>query len=112
MSNVRVQSFGYLLSGRPTSKVWRVYDARTLPNPGAMGGKTGEDQEVIDFVMASPLSHSLLSRILADVESGRVAWLAIGCAYGRHRSVVLANAVAEELGIVAEHVDLGHRLHR
>jgi UPF0042 nucleotide-binding protein len=104
---INVQSFGYK-HGLPLD-VDVVLDCRFLPNPhwiDELRPLTGLDQAVRDHVLgqadAAPfLQHvdALLTTILpAYTREGRTYLsIALGCTGGRHRSVVMAGAVAELL---------------
>ncbi len=102
-----VMSFGYKY-GLPTD-VDLVLDCRFLPNPHwveALRPLTGSDQAVQDFVMGFPESREFLDRLdgLLEVllpayvaEGKSYLTIALGCTGGRHRSVVMAQAVADLL---------------
>jgi UPF0042 nucleotide-binding protein len=82
-----------------------VFDVRFLPNPfyeDALRPKTGEDQDVRDFVMGSALARDFFERIVGVVELtldsfvkvGKLTLtVAVGCTGGRHRSVAFARAL-------------------
>lgn len=102
--SVTVISFGYK-NGIPINADL-VFDARYLPNPYFVDGLsqlTGIDKPVRDYV----LSHDDTKKFIAHVESfldfvlpgykkeGRAyLTIAIGCTGGRHRSVVIAEAIS------------------
>lgn len=80
-----------------------VFDVRFLPNPyyiPELKQKTGNEKEVQDYVMASPVSEEFLTR-LKDmmtflipnyIQEGKTQLVvAIGCTGGKHRSVTIAN---------------------
>ena len=117
-----IQSFGFKY-GTPTDADM-VLDARFLPNPHwdeTLREFTGNDKKVQNAVMSSPLAKDFLERlgqILETVFSGyrvenkRFISVAIGCTGGKHRSVTLANQLAdqlsdENLSIRVNHRDLG-----
>jgi UPF0042 nucleotide-binding protein len=117
-----VVSFGYKY-GLPLDADL-VVDVRFLPNPywiPELRDFTGRDQEVIDFVMAQEDAAAFVdeyARVLDLIgagyrrESKRYLTLAVGCTGGKHRSVVMAQQLAERLaqmGVVATvlHRDLG-----
>ena len=99
------ESFGYS-HGIPLDADW-VVDARMLPNPhyeDALRPLTGLDAPVAAFLDAQePVQRfrddirSFLERWLPDVELDNRSYLtvAIGCTGGRHRSVYLAERLAE-----------------
>ncbi len=79
-----------------------VFDVRFLPNPyyiDELKHKTGNDQEVRDYVMRFPEAGEFLDRLTdmmnflipAYVKEGKYQLVvAIGCTGGKHRSVTLA----------------------
>lgn len=101
-----------------------VVDVRFLPNPywiPELRDLTGQDQEVKDYVLSQDDAVTFLERyagILQIIgagyrrESKRYLTLAVGCTGGKHRSVVMAQQLADRLaasGIQATvvHRDLG-----
>ena len=90
-----------------------VWDVRCLPNPyyvPELKEKTGLDQEVVDYVMASEVSRQLLGKLeellaltlpLYVKEGKSQLTIAIGCTGGKHRSITFARLLAaycEKLG--------------
>jgi RNase adapter protein RapZ len=116
---VNVVSFGYK-HGLPLD-VDLVFDCRFLPNPhwvDELRPKTGLDAEVVDYVMAQPASgaflgelDSLLALTLPGYEEEGKAYLSIGvgCTGGRHRSVAIAQQLAERLRAHGYRVTVHHR---
>ena len=114
-----VVSFGYK-HGIPLD-VDIVFDCRFLPNPfwiEELRPYSGLDEPVREWVLGQPESASfleklddLLSSILpAFVREGKsYLTIAMGCTGGRHRSVALAEALAERLGGHGEGVSVFHR---
>lgn len=108
--NLRVtaMSFGFK-HGIPT-EADLVFDVRFLPNPHfvpELRPKTGQDEDVAEFVLERPETqgflerlHGLLEFLLPQYEREGKAYLTIafGCTGGRHRSVALAIQLAEWLG--------------
>jgi UPF0042 nucleotide-binding protein len=101
-----------------------VVDVRFLPNPywiPELRDLTGKDQEVKDYVLSQDDAVTFLERYAAILqiigagyrrESKRYLTLAVGCTGGKHRSVVMAQQLADRLaasGIQATvvHRDLG-----
>lgn len=100
-----------------------VFDVRFLPNPfyiPELKPKTGNDQEVFEYVMSSKEAQIFLEK-LEDmlrflmpyyiIEGKNQLVVAIGCTGGQHRSVTLANAITRRLsdgnyGIKVEHRDV------
>jgi len=99
------ESFAYR-DGIPLDADW-VIDARMLPNPHyepALRALTGRDVAVIEFLEAQePVQrliadvHGLLGHWLPEVvrDSRSYLTVAIGCTGGRHRSVYLAERLAQ-----------------
>jgi UPF0042 nucleotide-binding protein len=119
---VSVVSFGYK-HGLPID-VDLVFDCRFLPNPhwvDELRPLTGDDEAVVAYVLEQPETASFLEQLRsmlamllpAYVREGKsYLSIGIGCTGGRHRSVVIASAVAgilEELGFpaVVQHRDVG-----
>ncbi len=120
---LNVMSFGFKY-GLPAD-VDLVADARFLPNPfwiPELSPLTGEDQAVRDYVLGQPGATefienyaSALAPVLAGYqrENKRHATVAIGCTGGKHRSVAIAVALAEQLrkfpgvAVTIRHRDLG-----
>jgi RNase adapter protein RapZ len=104
---ITVSSFGYKY-GVPADADW-VVDSRMIRNPfwdPTLRPRTGLDAEVREYVLADPRAQDLLRRLRdlfawaanATAQHGRrYLHVAIGCTGGRHRSVVLAEALAGEL---------------
>jgi UPF0042 nucleotide-binding protein len=99
------ESFAYR-DGIPLDADW-VVDSRMLPNPyyePGMRALTGRDAPVIEYLDKQELVQrliedvrSLLSRWLPEVVRDNRSYLtiAIGCTGGRHRSVYLAERLAQ-----------------
>jgi UPF0042 nucleotide-binding protein len=97
-----------------------VFDVRAIPNPYydlALRPLTGMDQPVIDFLDAQPSANEMLSDIRAFVEKWLPSFktdnrsyltVAIGCTGGQHRSVYMAERLAEHFR-ASERVLLRHR---
>ncbi|MDD6208583.1 MAG: RNase adapter RapZ [Clostridiales bacterium] len=99
-----------------------VFDVRFLPNPFYIPNlkhKTGNDREVYDYVMNSEAAGIFLKQLKEMLlflipnyilEGKNQLVIGIGCTGGKHRSVTIANALAEELqktdyGLKLEHRD-------
>ncbi|TMB92758.1 MAG: hypothetical protein E6J45_01770 [Chloroflexi bacterium] len=114
-----VSSFGYKFGAMPDAD-W-VVDSRMLRNPfwePELRPLTGLDERVRAYVLDQPEALRLvewLSDVLRwaaplYVERGRSALhLAIGCTGGRHRSVVLSEALAARLSDDGLTVSIRHR---
>ena len=119
---ITILSFGFKY-GIP-SDADLVFDVRFLPNPyyvDELRPKTGEDQEVRDYVMQNGTADIFLYKLYDMLEfliPGYVLEgknqlvIAIGCTGGKHRSVTIAKAVYErlksheEFGLKIEHRDI------
>jgi RNase adapter protein RapZ len=114
-----VISFGYK-HGIPLD-VDIVFDCRFLPNPywvEELQPQSGLDAAVRDYVLGQSDSVSFLEKVddlLTSIlpafhrEGKSYLTIAIGCTGGRHRSVVLAEALAERLGAHGQGASVFHR---
>ena len=114
---ITVLSFGFKYGIPGDSDL--VFDVRFLPNPyyePELKHKTGEDQEVQDYVMGFELSHRFLEKLEDMVEfllpnyvsEGKNQLLiSIGCTGGKHRSVTLAEKL---FGYLSGHAEYGVKL--
>lgn len=101
-------SFGYKY-GLPLD-VDLVFDCRFLPNPywvEELREHSGQEEPVRRYVLDQPETQAFLDKVddlltmlvPAFVREGKsYLTVAMGCTGGRHRSVVLAEALAERLG--------------
>jgi UPF0042 nucleotide-binding protein len=122
-TSVTVESFGFKY-GLPMDADM-VVDVRFLPNPhwvDELRSHTGQHHAVRDYVLGQTGAaeflqtyHRLLSLVLDGYrrEGKRYMTLAIGCTGGKHRSVVIAEALAQllqrdaDLSVRVRHRDLG-----
>jgi UPF0042 nucleotide-binding protein len=114
-----VVSFGYKY-GLPVDADL-VVDVRFLPNPfwiPELRELTGTDGEVRDYVLAQQDAASFLERYTAILEiigagyireSKRYLTLAVGCTGGKHRSVVIAEELADRLEAMGVRASVVHR---
>lgn len=114
-----VSSFGHKF-GAGADADW-VLDARLVRNPfwvDELRPLTGLDPRVREYVLADPASDELLDRAVGllgwaasrQQERGRrFLHVAVGCTGGRHRSVVLAEELAERLRGAGITVAVRHR---
>ena len=119
---VSVVSFGYKY-GLPVDADL-VADCRFLPNPRwieALAPLTGQDERVREYVLSQLGAAEFLDAYLATLrvilagyerEGKQYVTLAIGCTGGKHRSVAMAEQIAERLeetglAIQVVHRDLG-----
>jgi UPF0042 nucleotide-binding protein len=119
---ITVLSFGFKY-GIP-SDADLVFDVRFLPNPyyiDELKPKTGNDQEIQDYVMGFEVANEFLNKLEEMIrflipnyiaEGKNQLVIAIGCTGGKHRSVTLANKLYERLahdneyGLKVEHRDI------
>lgn len=114
-----VESFGFKRGVPLDADI--VFDARCLPNPywdPALRDATGRDANIIAFLDSYPIVVEMLDDIVAWVErwlphyqDSRRSYLtvAIGCTGGQHRSVYLAERLADRLASRQDGVQLRHR---
>ncbi|WP_428100872.1 RapZ C-terminal domain-containing protein [Candidatus Rariloculus sp.] len=105
--SISIESFGYK-HGAPADADF-VFDVRGLPNPywvQALRPLCGKDEQVRAFLDAEPLAQDIVRDIAEFVEreirrnrniNRSKLTLAIGCTGGQHRSVYVAESVAERL---------------
>jgi UPF0042 nucleotide-binding protein len=98
-----------------------VVDVRFLPNPywiPELRELTGRDQEVKDYVLSQDDAVTFLERYAAILqiigagyrrESKRYLTLAVGCTGGKHRSVVMAQQLADRLTASGIQTTVVHR---
>jgi UPF0042 nucleotide-binding protein len=116
---VNLVSFGFRY---PTPQsVELLFDVRFLPNPyfeERLRARSGYDPEVSEYVLKNERGSELFTRLskllrfllpLYDAEGKAYLTIGVGCTGGRHRSVVIANALAEELRTAGREVNVQHR---
>jgi UPF0042 nucleotide-binding protein len=103
-ARLKLLSFGYKY-GVPRDADF-VFDVRFLPNPfyvPELRDRTGQDAEVLRYVMSQPLADEYFGKIAELVEltldgfvkvGKRNLEVAFGCTGGRHRSVAFAERMA------------------
>lgn len=116
---VHISSFGFKHGIPPESDL--VFDVRCLPNPfyqEDLKPLSGLDKVVADYIFRFENSRLLLEKLLdllsfllpRYMEEGRHTLnISVGCTGGRHRSVAMAKAMAEELEKQGFPVSLSHR---
>ena len=104
---VTIMSFGFK-HGVPAD-CDLVFDVRFLPNPyyvPELKHKTGNQTEVQDYVLNSPVSHEFLDKLVDMIkflipnyieEGKNQLVIGIGCTGGHHRSVTIANELYNQL---------------
>ena len=114
-----VLSFGYKYGVPPEADL--VFDARFLPNPNfvpRLRRLTGNDAPVVAYLKRQPETAAFLKRVMALVryvlpryerEGQSYLTMALGCTGGRHRSVMLANAVGASVRTRGYPVRVYHR---
>ncbi|HEX7129719.1 MAG TPA: RNase adapter RapZ [Rhodanobacteraceae bacterium] len=118
-STLLFESFAYRRGLPPDSDF--VFDARCLPNPHwdpRLRPLSGKDAAVREFLLAQPLVGHFLDDIVRlleewlprfEGEDKRYLTVAVGCTGGRHRSVYLAERLAEHFRGKREQVLTFHR---
>ncbi|MBE6040835.1 MAG: RNase adapter RapZ [Clostridiales bacterium] len=116
---VNISSFGFKY-GLP-SEADVMFDVRFLPNPyyvASLKRLTGNNRKVRDYIFKSELAdqfvdsvHILLRAMIRGyIDEGKYHLnIAFGCTGGHHRSVAIANAVAEEFKKDGMRVRIHHR---
>ena len=116
---VTVLSFGFKY-GIPVDSDM-VFDVRFLANPyyvHSLKNKTGNDEDVMEFVMNDPNSGAFVDKLIDMVEflipnyinEGKNSLvIAIGCTGGKHRSVTIANKLSKALAGDKYSVKVDHR---
>lgn len=115
---VNVISFGYKLGIPPEADL--VFDVRCLPNPyyeDDLRELTGLDPAVSEYVFRDGTARKLTDRLLALVEfliplyehDRQELTIAVGCTGGHHRSVAVAQTLADALERPGLAVNVHHR---
>jgi UPF0042 nucleotide-binding protein len=98
-----------------------VFDVRFLPNPNFvphLKAFTGNDPSVVDYMQTQPGTGEFLAHVyhfvdfllpLYDKEGKSYVTISIGCTGGRHRSVMISNAIARHLEQRNYRVKVTHR---
>ncbi|MGH9883299.1 MAG: RNase adapter RapZ, partial [Pyrinomonadaceae bacterium] len=116
---VQVLSFGHKY-GNPGA-IELLFDVRHLPNPHfvpELKRLSGHDRRVVKYLRSQPEVEETLSRFsdlldyllpLYKREGKSYVTVGIGCTGGRHRSVMIANALARELRRAGFNTHVSHR---
>lgn len=116
---IHILSFGYKYGVPREADL--MFDLRFLPNPyfdPELQPFSGQDAKVRDYVLGGDLGETFQSRLLdfllyllpLYIKEGRYRLtMALGCTGGRHRSVAVAEAVAESLRLEGKQVSVEHR---
>jgi RNase adapter protein RapZ len=104
-----------------------VFDVRFLPNPHfvpRLRPKTGKDREVVSFMEGHAATSEMLERLTELLkflipqyvaEGKSYLTIAIGCTGGRHRSVMIAEALKKTIAgmpgarVRVQHRDIAHK---
>ena len=112
-------SFGYKY-GVP-SDADLVFDVRFLPNPNFvphLKAYTGSDTNVIDYMNSQEATGKFLKHVYDFIdfllpeykrEGKSYVTISVGCTGGRHRSVMIANAIAKHVEGLNYRVKVSHR---
>lgn len=109
---VRLISFGYRHGAVPQGAT--VIDVRRLfkRNPfhnKALRVLTGLDPEVQADIALTPFFEANYHELIRQVLQAPTEVVALGCTGGRHRSVYLAERLAQDLHLSVEHRDIAIR---
>ncbi|MFQ5794502.1 MAG: RNase adapter RapZ [Candidatus Bipolaricaulia bacterium] len=116
---VILTSFGYKF-GIPLDAAI-IYDVRFLPNPNdveELRPLNGNDPQARDYILEHKITRDFIDRFLVLLEmnlplyfaEGKTSLpVAIGCTGGRHRSVAIANVLAERLTADGYEIRVSHR---
>ena len=116
---VNLLSFGFRHPTPQSAEL--LFDVRFLPNPffeEHLRELSGNDREIAEYVLKHPRGAALVDRLLDlldfllplyDAEGKAYLTIGIGCTAGRHRSVVIANALASALRALGREVHVEHR---
>jgi UPF0042 nucleotide-binding protein len=116
---ITILSFGFKYGIPADSDL--VFDVRFIPNPfyiSELKAKTGNDQEIKDYVMGWDVTKEFLAKLEDMVnfllpnyikEGKNQLVISIGCTGGKHRSVTMANALYESLRGHEYSVNIHHR---
>ncbi len=116
---ISVASFGFRFGVLPDADL--VFDVRFLPNPNyvpRLKNKTGRDAAVKRFIDSFPQTQEFVKRVMDLLlyllpnyirEGKSYLTIGIGCTGGRHRSVALAEKLADHLLREGYKVKVFHR---
>lgn len=117
--SINVSSFGFKY-GIP-SEVDVMFDVRFLPNPyyvPSLKKLTGNNKKIVEYVFRSELAGQFVDEVHALIKSMMRGYIkegkyhlnvAFGCTGGHHRSVAIANAVADKFREDGMRVKVKHR---
>ena len=117
--HVEVMSFGFKYGVPIDADI--IWDVRFLPNPHyipELRPQTGMDAPVYDYVMKQPETQAFYSKLIDVIEfclpgykkEGKSSvTIAMGCTGGKHRSVAIAERIANHLKTDNYAVNISHR---
>ena len=117
--HVEVMSFGFKYGVPIDADI--IWDVRFLPNPHyipELRPQTGMDAPAYDYVMKQPETQAFYSKLIDVIEfclpgykkEGKSSvTIAIGCTGGKHRSVAIAERIANHLKTDNYAVNISHR---
>ena len=117
--HVEVMCFGFKYGVPIDADI--IWDVRFLPNPHyipELRPQTGMDAPVYDYVMKQPETQAFYSKLIDVIEfclpgykkEGKSSvTIAIGCTGGKHRSVAIAERIANHLKTDNYAVNISHR---
>lgn len=101
-----VYSFSYRYGSHtriPLQEERYILDCRVLTNPYTGGGETGLDRRIADRVFSNPKAAAMAHAAAVWGREHPEGQILVGCTFGRHRSVAMAERIAEILGVKAHH---------
>jgi UPF0042 nucleotide-binding protein len=116
---VNLVSFGFRYPTPQTVEL--LFDVRFLPNPyfeENLRPRSGLDEEVASYALENDRGKAFFERLhsmvrfllpLYEVEGKAYLTIGVGCTGGRHRSVAIVEALAEELRAAGREVNVEHR---
>lgn len=124
---MRIQTFGYRYGSPNLKDCDMVFDARCLAEDPAekasLGHLTGQDKAVQDYLAGLPDVQRFIAGVFGAMD-GAHGWvavkergfqnIAVACHSGRHRSVYIAEQVADRLRqvgvtVTVEHLDMDRK---
>ena len=90
----RVSSFGYKFCTPLRTDKTLVLDARTVGNPYTHGVS---DDELRARVLADPAALAMVDRACEFLRNANGGIVLVGCSYGRHRSVAIADEISRRM---------------
>ena len=117
--SINISSFGFKYGVPSEADV--MFDVRFIPNPfwvRSLKKLTGNNKKVMDFVFKHEIAREFVDSthdLLRDMVPGYISEgkyhlnIALGCTGGHHRSVAVANALAERFEEDGMRVRVNHR---